>query len=451
MKRSTALRRMIGVVFVASLTPACLFGMAPTTGDGGGGGGANNVTDRCAEVTCAVKGQLCIPETGECGVISCGFTNAPDGYESTCPDGTVCQLNPEGLGYCAPPCSSNSDCVPGVRCDQAYGEVVGGGLCIPDGLSCLDERYEGLCLEGEYCEPGLDECVADAIDCFGRPDESEGECPLVACTFRGDQSDDGAECFLDSGGVGICQYDPTAPPGDRFNGYCAEEGCVDDFDCVRPGAFCNRNDGRCYSDGGCPAGTFYDETDERCKLYLCDSPLSDEGDDECARISELDMKCSAGIFDDGNRGACLFDCNDDPEQCAAVPSDIALTCEPSTGRCVEDDGTDPLCPEKCDAGDVCYAEGCQESTLSMLCEDDSSCSGGEVCMAPPVGNMPARCILPCDDAPCPVGAACGTPNPMGGASICATECSDVGGCPEGFMCGLVGDFTTSVCLPIRSM
>jgi hypothetical protein len=455
MKRSTVIRRVVGVAVLSLLTPACLFSMEPGSG-GGGGGTENNVTDPCAQVTCERKGELCQPATGTCGVVPCGFTNAADGYQGQCPSDTVCHLNPDGLGYCAPPCGSNMDCIPGVRCEQKYDEVIDGGLCVPDNpdVSCLETQYAGLCLGDEFCDFG--DCVSEGSPvCFTRPDEFDAACVIQECVFEGPETDD-SFCVLDPGTggapalVGVCHYDPTAELGSEFNGFCAEEACGGDFDCVRPGSFCNFDDGRCYPDGGgpdCPPLTFFDPDDQTCKVYLCDEPNSEAGDIQCEERTEFtDVKCS-GAFDNGGKGACLFDCREDTEQCGEAPGSVPLVCDEDTGRCVEDGGTEPVCPDTCGFGDVCYEGGCEDSTLGTECAA-GSCNGDEACMAPPVGNIPARCVLPCGgDTRCPIGALCGSPNDNLPAPVCATSCQSAGDCPEGFACMTSGTFTSPVCLP----
>ncbi len=132
----------------------------------------------CSEVTCS-PGQTCDSETGECGVVQCGFTNERDRWSSTCLDGEVCHLDPNGDGYCAAPCDGDGDCVSsgaGSSCEQKYRSAVGGGICVPDdvaNVSCFDARYEGLCLSDEFCECDGESCsvglcvAEDASECGG--------------------------------------------------------------------------------------------------------------------------------------------------------------------------------------------------------------------------------------------------------------------------------------------
>ncbi len=430
---------MIGVVAFSLLTPACLFSMNPAGGDGGGGTN-NNVTDLCATTVCELPGEVCSPTTGECRVVTCGFTNEANGYQSTCLSGWVCQLDLEGLGYCAPPCSSNNDCFPGVRCEQKYSDVVGGGLCIPSGvLSCDDPLYNGLCrLGSETCDPISGACIPDGVveeTCFTPPDPFDAACVFRECEFEGPDSDDSV-CVRDPGTggapalVGTCHYNPTARPGAPFNGYC-DDPCGDDVDCVEPGAFCN--DGRCYpksTESECPPLTFFD--DDQCKTYLCDNPDSQDGDRSCEeQTGEPGVKCSAGVFGPDNepRGACLFDCRADEMLCEGVSPDDALVCDGETGRCVEGEG---------------------ESTLNTACADDSECNRDEQCKGPPDNpQIPSRCILPCDnDSVCSDGSVCVLSRLMGiELGFCAVGCMDSADCAAGLQCKRVGMFTESVCAP----
>ena len=183
--------RSIALVLALSLSaPGCLFladtgGTTNNTNNDVQNNPQNNVQNNpnACDVSSCMVGQTCLA-TGECGVVSCGFTTAEDGYRSSCMSpGDVCHLNPTGMGFCAPPCANNSDCVPGTRCDQVYSDFVGGsgGLCVTDSASvtCDDTRYEGLCVPGEECVAG--ECLGEPPVCLLGPLEESDECEFVPC------------------------------------------------------------------------------------------------------------------------------------------------------------------------------------------------------------------------------------------------------------------------------
>ncbi len=442
------MRRTLGVASLALMTQACLFMVEPGTTPNNT---ENNTADPCLEKTCS-PGQTCDSETGECGVVSCGFTDEEDGWNSSCPDGEVCHLDPNGNGYCAAPCGGDDDCVSsGSSCDQKYKPVVGGGICVPDdasNASCFDTRYEGRCLGDEICEcaDGLCE-VGECVDfgpeptCFARPDEGFGpgeQCGVFECDFDEDDDFTDAQCFFPVGGegpelVGLCHVNTDeAGAGVFSSGYC-DDPCFNDGDCMN-GAVCN-GDQRCVEDvpvgPSCRRWEFRDDDDGMCKPHLCNSPGTPDGDEQCFTESGLtDLLCGVSSFDVGSEGLCYPDCRvqdvcpDDP----ARPKQTA--CDVITGYCVDDKQDEFGCSVSCPAGSVCGqgTQGmCVDSTLKTRCgAGGNSCREGEDCKDVPGGPLKS-CERDCSqNEDCPVGAFCDI-DPAGGGS-CVTACNADGDC-----------------------
>lgn len=135
------------------------------------------------------------------------------------------------------------------------------------------------------------------------------------------------------------------------------------------------------------------------------------------KCNAVDDDCN-GAIDDGDdlcpekfvcfRGACVKKCTTGEFACP-----VDLTCETSTGYCVE-----PTCAEKkCPEGSICRKGTCQAPCEGVVCP------GGQVCRQD-------VCVDPCAGIECPGETVC-----EGG--VCKDKCG-CGSCPGGKTCAANG-------------
>jgi hypothetical protein len=265
------------------------------------------------------------------GTDSCD--NTPD--DAACDDGQFCN----GVETC----DAVSDCQPGtpVDCDDGVGCTV--DACNEGTDSCDNMPDDALCDDGQFCN-GVETC--DAVsDCQpGTPpcdpatetcDEGTDTCEPIGCTSDADCDDgqfcNGAEtCNLTSG---ECQ---PGTPVDCDDGVgCTVDACNEGTDSCDntpddalcdDGAFCNGAE-TCDAVNDCQPGTPVDCDDGvGCTVDSCN-----EGTDSCDNTPD-DAVCDNGLFCDG-----------------------AETCDPL-------DDCKSGAPVRCDDGDICTDDSCNEQT-----------------------------------------------------------------------------------------
>jgi hypothetical protein len=223
----------------------------------------------------------------------------------------------------------------------------------------------------------------------------------TTCTAD-EQCNDDIDCTSDSCEGGVCEHnavDAECDDGDFCNGVeqCdASEGCV-----AAEVPACDDGIG-CTADG-------CDEATDSCTNTpdngACDDNLYCTGTEVCDPVDD----CVAGTppCDDGV--ACTTDCDEQTQNCAVIPNDMACddglfctgaeTCDPVNG-CISDG--DP-----CDDSATCSTDSCNEQSDSCshqlnhsACVDTLFCNGSEVC-DPANGAPGTGCATggdPCDDS-----------------------------------------------------
>ncbi|MCH8241622.1 MAG: hypothetical protein IH897_03300 [Planctomycetes bacterium] len=365
---------------------------------------------------CAVLGQLCDEDRGEC--VECLTVDdcqddGNDCTETVCRDGAcehddlahntpcgsdldddctepdtcavgVCQANDEPAGTnCGDQSEDEPVCNPKDTCD-------GNGTCLdnipPNDTPCADDGV--FCTgsescQGAVCESEGDPCTADGLICDDIA-EIRNECscdPAVegAC-------DDGNECTIDECVAGACNHEavPDFPV----------TACTDD------GVFCNGeeicNAGECFSPGNpCETGEVCNEDNDICN---CDS------DDDCA---EDGLACNGEEICSG--GVCIS--AGDP----CLANVTTPVCIEPTGSC--ECGTDLHCDDGkvCNGAETCVNGGCvdgadkcdsdqvcnEQENRCEECEtgDDDDCNDGDNCTVDrcPFGMCVHEMLPECED------------------------------------------------------
>lgn len=216
--------------------------------------------------------------------------------------------------------------------------------CVGAGEPCTIDTNKGACQLGvKECngagtlgckaivQPGQNNEKCDGVDnnCDGQVDEGN-LCPTGQICDRG-------RCTVNCGGEITC---PRGLACD--NGRCIESECVG-VSCA-PGLECRK--------GTCG---------DACTGIQCPSPYICSGGlciDPCVGVT-----CATGKT--CVNGACITTCD-------CLPCGSALSCQTSTGKCV-DNGCENI---TCGAGEVCKAGGCVPTCTGAVCPSGQRCSAG---------------------------------------------------------------------------
>ncbi len=384
--------------------------------------------DACAGLDCDdgvdCTQDSCDDETGEC-------VHEPD--DSACGPAEICDVE---AGCVAAPCEQDADCDDGQWCNGAEACVDGsceagtapdcddGIACTVDGCdeeadACENTPDDGLCAEGEICDPdqgcqpeaecGSDADCDDGQWCNGAESCVDGVCQAGTAP----DCDDGVDCTVDACDeeADSCTHQPdhgACAAGelcDQQTG-CQAVDCSEDADCD-DGFWCNGAE-TCV-EGTCQAGERVDCDDGiDCTVDSCD-----EADDACAHLPD-DGLCGAGEVCDPEAGGCVAggcsedaDC-DDGQWCNGAESCVEGACQAGTA------------PE-CDDGVDCTVDSCDEEADACAHQPDHDrCAAGELC-DPEQGCTAA----PCDqDADCDDGLWCN------GAETCVDGACQAGSAPD---------------------
>lgn len=367
-------------------------------------GCAVNCLAPCAEIDC--------DDLNDCRIA--GYC-APDGAGAppSCtylprPNGTLCDLETGGEGYCAEgaclPCTSDADCDDQNDCTRDECDTVSGS-CAHEAVSgsCDDED---ACTRTDTCEEGV--CVGgDRIVC----DQPSGPCQLSngvcspedgSCSYPPDPTacNDHDPCTIDTCDpmTGACSH-AVAPDGT----ICTDQDLCTATDVCSGGVcigteetICNEPPNDCYE----AAGTC-DSSTGVCSYDFGPDGVDCDDRNACTQVDT----CMSGMC----LGGAEVVCDDPPSPC----HEPIGTCDPMTGTC-----SYAMKPEgaSCDDGNACT--------------QTDSCQGG-VC----VGENPVVCDSP--PGPCkqssgscdPGTGACSYPNVMNGAS-----CDDQEACTYDDLC-----------------
>ena len=286
---------------------------------------------------------------------------------SSCDDGDACTLEDacDDLGQCvgvalegALACDDQEACTDD-SCDPLVGCVhAAHDLSCDDGNPCTtgDACAEGACQPGAYdwmacpsCDEADDACESlygDGNACNGTLSCMEGRCALDVDTVL--------QCVQPAGACQQAACDPTL-------GACAIEPLADGVACT-DGNTCTTGD-QCL-EGAC-VGAF-DDTVPGCACQVdADCVPYDDGD-LCTGV----VRCEAG--------ACSLDADSVPAPCdTSGDAPCTLTaCAPLTGQCVL---TFVPADPRCDDGDPCTVDACDEAGMSCLSELVAAPEVPEVC------------------------------------------------------------------------
>jgi hypothetical protein len=397
-------------------------------------------SDRCLEGECQGQAPDCgdgdpctqdgCDEAGSC--FHTALDSIPCEDNDACSEESWCEM-----GKCVVKaeldCDDDNECT-GDSCDPATGcihEKLSAAPC-DDGVPCTgdDQCLDGICLPGEgicACKAKAD-CAEfeDANLCNGSLICQDNQCvvdvaTIVECDTTGDTSCKYSVCNPFTGACGKitapygspcddeskCTIGDTCFFADCLGGIdlpcddanpCTEDSCDPESGCV----FENLSDFPCEDGDPCTGG-------DACLGGQCVS-----GPSICGCGSDADC----AMFEDGNPCNGTLTCKDggckiDPASvvvCVAPGSACQVaSCDPKTGECKVSnvmDGTpcsdDDACTQKdvcvggkcavipldCDDGNACTEDGCNpklgcthKPLDAVVCEDGSSCTAGDKCIA----------------------------------------------------------------------
>ncbi len=440
------------------------------------------VGDSCSAGTCA-PGETLACDDGNpctfdgCSAKGCGHTNTVGACSDNkaCTSGDSCKQ-----GTCtgiAKACDDGNPCTVD-SCDGSSGQCTAS----PGGASCDDGNP---CTTKDLCANG--NCAgADSTSCSdGNPCTDDGCAPNSGCTHSANAApcEDGNACTQsDSCQKGVCtggasscgcqqQADcnakqladpclgalvcnlaaspPKCVPKAGAAAYCASPGPCLVATCTA--GTCGSTpqlDGTACSDGNACTGS------DACKASTCSgTPIAcDDGKpctvDSCGTdgkgIAACQHQASTGTCSDGNActvgdtctaGACVAGA---ANTCSDGKACTLDSCDPKTGKCLNDTGT--LQNKVCSTGaGACGAATCQAGICTLAsataCDDGNLCSN-DACV-PDVGCQHTPNSLSCDDGnPCTLSDTCASskcagskPNACNDSNPCTTDsCAKATGC-----------------------
>ena len=150
----------------------------------------------------------------------------------TCPAGSFCHLDDQGMASCNDPCA-------GVTCPQSF--RCREGLCVddscktfgcPDGELCIgteckpDPCFNVTCDAGQYCSPQTGNCVFACVGpCPNGEECIDGMCVSDPCSTTKCLA--GQTCMVSSG-VGVCVADICSGIGCNPGATCCGGACIED-------------------------------------------------------------------------------------------------------------------------------------------------------------------------------------------------------------------------------
>lgn len=230
-----------------------------------------------------------------------------------------------------------------------------GITCSGAGEACDVPAAMGICAQG------LTQCDGADLECIPVNVSGPEEC---------DGLDNNCDGTVDNGNL--------CPSGE----VCVNGGCIgrcDEFGCGNPALTCNTDTGECYEAAcvnvTCPSG-------EVCRDGDCVGPCDGivcPGDQVC-RVGACVDACAGvvcGAMKVCSGGICVDSCS-----CSGCGS--MLSCEESSGSCVDPDCVDVDCA----AGLFCSPTTgqCVDACTGAVCPDGEMCTMGECVDIPPVTN-----------------------------------------------------------------
>ena len=437
-----------------------------------GGAGPN---DRiCCLDDCGATGQQCNPQTGRCQVpdlaqgASCGAAGQPQ-----CGAGLECKACRGGGNQCTPPDGCCGGCGAGYVCNAGEcgcpSSATGGAQIDCGGGVCIPNREFACCVDTPECPQARPVCNGAqglCVQCLSNADcgpcstcSGNNTCTPVA---RGQAGGCGGGMLCN--GSGAC-----FAPQCTGVGQCGDCRTCSDFACVNAGAGATCSTGvctgqqrcvQCIADAQCSAAQHCDLPSNTCvancvpATEVCDGRDNDcDGQvDENATTEVCDGRdndCD-GQVDDG------FDFQGDENNCGSCGNRCPAGNSCNAGRCVPDAPPPPtvLCDGRrievsanqfcCNTRDTSPGSDaipfetvvnsivqCPPSNLDVggvmttpiTCDDNTDCTGGEVCCLTGVEVSSIECMSP---AECNNGFA---------SALCSSPQGDLGvSCPAGTSC-----------------
>jgi cytochrome c peroxidase len=398
------------------------------------------IDDFCINGACAGStppdcsdGDVCTDDS--CVSAAGGCVNLPN--SAPCDDGDACTTNDtcqDGVceGGSAPDCDDVNGCTDDT-CDS--------------GIGCVSTNNTVPCDDGEFCTDG-DQCSGGSCQPGAARDCSDGN----ACTT--DSCDDAANQCQSVADDGFCDDDNSCT-----NDFCSTAtGCFyqdNGFGCD-DGDACTTNDtceaGVCV--GGAPPNC---DDANGCTDDVCDSASGCANNDNTAACSDGDACTNNDVCSAGSCvGGAASDC-DDGNACTADTCDTGQGCENTNVSVACEDGDACTTADTCSAGvcvggaapdcnddngctnDVCdSATGCSSTDNTSACDDGNVCTTGDVCAAGSCGGVDTS-AQDCEDGNSCTQDFC---NPASGCVNAGTA----GSCDDGDACTVADQCINGSCV-----
>lgn len=326
----------------------------------------------------------------------------------------ACNAPAEGYCLIAGVCIGDGDVEPANPCRECRAAMYAWDWSADDSNACDDGD---ACTTGDHCEGGV--CHGGApLDCDDGDPCTDDRCEaLTGCIHESNSADcdDGDLCTVDD--------------------VCSEGSCGGVPRVCDDGDICTLDS--CGSDVGCFTEPLDCDDDDACTADFCDSergclhePLDcDDGnpctDDSCDELTGCLNEPNSVDCDDGN--LCTLDDHCEDGACVGTYRD----CDDGDACTLDDCGGDLGClnePIDCDDHDACTVDSCDSERGCLHepldCDDGNPCTD-DIC-EPPEGCLSTANEHPCDDDDsCTVGDVCRDGLCEPGNDECA---SDGGGC-----------------------